>query len=469
MNPFRRTLPVLATVWPLLFAPVLPAQQGSSTFGYARTRGMADLGILPRPIEVAVADIVNYHRHWLPLPRAGEAVALDVRFGAERVATCGKAILQIGMTTAPSGEVTALPPVDLALVVDCSGSMEAAGKLDEVRRGLLALAERLRRDDRVALVTFDDQAQVRCPLRVLGDGQWFRAAVERLAPGSSTNLHGGLMLGLRELGRETSSRGVARRVILLTDGIANRGETDPTAILRDAIGYTDDGVDLTTIGVGAELNADLLDRLARGGRGLFHFVADARDIAKVFVDEVEMLIAPVARRPVLRVELPPDLEFERSYGHAVRRCDDGALEIQLPDMNRGMTSVVLLECRAGEVRPEQSLSVRVGLRARAVDGGVLDLLGHATLRGADFGGDPLVDEEVAKNHTIAVLAQGMHRMAQFAELQRWADADRALCAAIDGARRRLPSCEDPDVGRVLEMAEGHARTLRRYVDRFGDY
>src|SRR5262249_28190268 len=197
--------------------------------------GRADPGRLPPRPAAAAADIVDSHKPRLPLPRAGEAVAMDVRFGGETVHTGGEAILQLGFTTAPSGDRSDLPPLNLALVIDCSGSMADAGKMDAVKAGLRAFADRLRRDDQVAIVTFSVESQVLCPRRRFDSGHWFRSAVAQLATGGSTNLHGGLMLGLREVATDPLPAG-SNRVILLTDGIANRGVTDPEAILRDSRG-----------------------------------------------------------------------------------------------------------------------------------------------------------------------------------------------------------------------------------------
>src|SRR5262249_52383596 len=125
--------PPLRLLLPLLLAPSLATQEGHSQFGHARTRELAELGVLPTPLEVAVADIVDSPRPRLPLPRAGEAVAMDVRFGGATVAPGGEAVLQLGFTTAPSGDHSDLPPLNLAFVIDCSGSMADAGKMDAVK------------------------------------------------------------------------------------------------------------------------------------------------------------------------------------------------------------------------------------------------------------------------------------------------------------------------------------------------
>lgn len=458
--------------------PALPAQDAGSSFGHARTREMAELGRLPTPRDVAVADIVNYHHHNLPLPRAGEPLGLDLRFLADRVRPGEDAVLQVGLAAAPSHDRSDLPPLNLALVIDQSGSMADAGKMEQCKRGLRVFVDKLRREDRVALVTYADEAQLAAPGRRLGDGRWLRDAIDALTPGGSTNLHAGLMLGLREIAAEPLRRG-SNRVILLTDGIANRGVTAPEEILADAQRILAQDVDLSTIGLGSDLNVELLDRLARGGRGLFHFVADGKDVAKVFAEEVEALLAPVARRLELRLDLPPGIDLVEAIGHEVRRTGAARATIALPDANRGMTAVVICRLRVGR-RADAGERLRVAATLRAEDptGRPIDVDAAATLRvraahdgdGDDDGdrADRATDVEVRKNHAIAELAAGLHAMAVHAEGRRWADAERALRGPFERVREQFGHGDDHDVRAVLEMAEGHLRTLRRYVERFRD-
>ncbi len=462
-----------------LLAAALPAQDAGSTFGHARTRALAELGRLPTPADVAVADIANYHRHRLPMPAAGATVALELRFGAMALDDAGRACLQVGYTTTDTVDRSELPPLDLALVIDTSGSMQASGKMDQVKRALRAFVRRLRAHDRVALIGYSSEATLLERCRALGDGRWLEDAIEGLQPGGSTNLHGGLMLGLREISAQKEhGRDLSRRVILLTDGIANRGVTDPEQILGDALAFTREGIDLSTIGLGSDLNTELLDRLSRGGGGLFHFVADGEDIDKVFVAEMQSLVAPVARQCRLRLQLPTGLELEHVFGHRAVPGEAGELLVDLPDLNRGATGVVLCRLRghrrfldggtvravlefreAGQDRPRQvAADARIEAHPRRGAGDEDDVLGDAALR----------DPEVRKNFTIAELAQAMHDMARDAADKRWAEADRVLRRAVTAARQRYPSGDDQDLARVREMAEGHLRTLQRYLDRFRD-
>ncbi|MCA8975051.1 MAG: VWA domain-containing protein [Planctomycetes bacterium] len=459
----------------LILAPALLAQESQSSFGHARTREAAALGRLPLPIEVAVADIVNYHRHRLPLPRDDRGMMLELRFGNTEAAPGDEVVLQFGYTTAPGDDSSDLPPLNLALVIDRSGSMAEANKLDQVKAALAAFVGKLRPADRVALITYDNEPTLAQRSRSVDDARWLRDAIARIETGGGTNLHGGLMLGLREVSANARSDS-SNRVLLLTDGIANRGVTDPERILADAREFTAEDVDLSTIGVGRNLDIALLDRLARGGRGLFHYVADAVDVQKVFVEEHEGLVASVARRVQLRFQLPRELEFVRAVGHhCVRSCyetersrsGDG-VTIDLPNQNRGATGVVMVVCRvAGDCPLDSTVHVPGELSYQGA-AGQRSIQVDETLTLSRRRCELLRDPEVRKNHTIAVLAEGMHEMARQAECRRWADADRALRRALEFSREQFASDDDVDVARVRRMALDQDRTLQRYVDRFRD-
>jgi len=298
--------------------------------------------------------------------------------------------------------------------------------------------------------------------RVRGDGRWLRDAIDRLEPGGGTNLHAGLMLGLDELAHGSLGR-MDRRVIVLTDGIANVGVTAPDQIVADATRRAETAVDISTIGVGQNLDVPLLQRLADGCRGLFHYVADGADVQKVFVAEADALLAAVARRVTLSVTLPDDLDIVRVYQDGARWRRD-SFELPLPDLNAGVTGVVMVQCRVNGLGGGRA---RASLRYEAADGErarTVDAAGELPVRE----GPAQADVEVRKNAAIAVLAYGMAEMSRSCEARRWADADNALARASDDARRLFPG-NDTDVQRVREMVAGHTRTLRKYVDRFRDY
>lgn len=458
---FKILLPLI-----LLALTALPAhaQEGASTAAAARTRYLSEMGLIPASRSVAVEEFVNYHRHQIGRPRAGEAVLLDVRWGNDRLSAADpEAVLQIGFSTALASDRQQLPPVNLALVIDKSGSMAAADKLSKVKESLLTLVNQLRETDTLSIVVFDSEAEVLRPARALGDREEVRRLIRQIETGSSTNIHAGLMLGYREALRNYNREGT-NRVVLLTDGIANRGVTDPAQIARESLSFNDRGVDLSTIGVGLDLNKDLLRDLAKSGRGLFHFVADAQDIDKVFLKEVQSLVAPVAAEPDLEIEYGPGLELAQVYGYEPVR-GEGRLKIKLDNMNQGLTQVVMLRFRAkrgGVDGARPTVRVHFSYHDLEQKRRVIKKEEASLSFGGGPAGDALRDPEVGKNFTIALLAQSIRDMAAAVEAQRYKDAEHLLNAAIAKTHQRYPHLEDEDISRTLLIAQKYQEMVRKY-------
>ncbi|HWT03136.1 MAG TPA: VWA domain-containing protein [Pyrinomonadaceae bacterium] len=441
-------------------------QAGVSSAAESRTRYLAESGVLPASREVAVEEIINYRRHQIGLPKAGQSVALDVRWGNDQVAPGQEAVLQVGFTTSLAIDREQLRPVNLALVIDKSGSMADADKMSRVKAALLTMVGQLRESDVLSIVVFDSEAEVLMPAQPIGNREDVRRLIRSIEPGSSTNIHAGLMLGYHQA-LVNYRRDVTNRVILLTDGIANTGVTDPTRISRDSLAFNDRGIDLSTIGVGLDLNKDLLRILAKSGRGLFHFVADAQDIEKVFLTEVQSLVSPVATTPNVEIDFDPGLELVQLYGYEpqFRR---GGVRVKLDNMNSGLTQVVMMRVRPALYVPGRSrLSVRVRLsyydlarRRQVVESGEASVAVRDAAQG-----DMLDDGEVDKNYSIALLAQAIRDMAAASEAGRFREAENLLTVAINRTSQRYPNLDDEDIRRTLSTAQKYQEALRRQNQR----
>lgn len=206
--------------------------------------------------------------------------------------------------TAPEAEPAERPPLNLALVLDRSGSMGGA-KLAYAKRSAAWLLSRLRDTDRVAFVDFDDRVRLLAPLAPVGGGAQAQA-LGHVRPGGSTNLSGGWLKGVEELRRAPD--GEPRKLLLLTDGQANVGITDPAQLVGLAGSAAGDGVGTTTIGYGDDFDEDLLTAMADAGRGNAHYAPTADAAPAIFAQEVEGLTSLVAQN--LSVEVRPSAEVE---------------------------------------------------------------------------------------------------------------------------------------------------------------
>lgn len=412
------------------------------------------------PDEVAVEEFVNYHKHRLALPKVGQAVALDTRWGNNEISAAQReAVLQIGFTTAEVSERTDLRPLNLALVIDKSGSMAESDKMSRVKESLRTLVGKLRPDDIVSIVVFDTEAEVLFPASRIGEGYELRRAIDCIEPDGSTNLHNGLMLGYREA-LKNFRKDSTNRVILLTDGIANVGTIDPNKIAAESSEFNGQGLDLSTIGVGLNLNNDLLRTLAKSGRGLYHFVSDYQDIEKVFVNEVQSLISQVAKKVEVSVDYDPNLQVEKIYGYAPRYRTNG-FSVVMDDMNNGLTQVVMLRFRAkNPLKSASNVKIRLSYfdvqRRKTVEEVQEVRLVPSEQKFCDI----LADVEVKKNYTIAELAQSLFEMTAAAKRQNYRQAENFLNASAQETYKRFPNMEDKDIRFILNIVEGYQRDLK---------
>ena len=239
-------------------------------------------------------------------------------------------------------------PADLALVLDRSGSMQG-GKIAYARQGAAAAVNLLGPEDRASLVQFDDQVDLLYPLTPAGRAGALQASIAGIEARGNTDLHGGWAAGAASLGNGEPERG-ARRVVLLTDGLANHGVTDPGAITAEVAEAARRGIATSALGIGEDYNEELLEAMARAGDGSYTFVESPDQLPAFFEAELRGLKSVAGREVRLGLAPGPGIEI-------VSVLND------LPSSNTG--SLVLPNLVAGG-RLEIGLAMRAlpGLSAR---------------------------------------------------------------------------------------------------------
>jgi Ca-activated chloride channel family protein len=176
-------------------------------------------------------------------------------------------------------------------------------KIANAKEAILQGIRTLREGDRFAVVAYDDDVTLVVPAAQATPEARDAAiaAVERIASRGSTDLHGGWQRGCEQV-EEGLSKDAVGRCLLLTDGLANRGVTDPDEIVRQCAAWRDKRVVTTAFGVGADFDETLLRRMADAGGGNFQFIESAAQIADFVASEVGEALATTVREAVLVVD-----------------------------------------------------------------------------------------------------------------------------------------------------------------------
>jgi Ca-activated chloride channel family protein len=232
------------------------------------------------------------------------------------------------------------------------------------------LTDRLREDDSIALVTFSDEARTVLPMtRVGGHRARVHDAIDELRPTDSTNLGAGVRTGYATA-VEGLRPGATNRIVLLSDGLANTGDTDADTILEHiANARREHGITLFGVGVGSEYGDALMERLADRGDGHTTYVSSDEDARSVFSEQLPQNVELTARDAKAQVAFDPQTVTEfRLVGYDDRRVADEDFRDDRVD--------------GGEVGPGHTVTALYAVRTRP---GATGHLATASVRWLDPG------------------------------------------------------------------------------------
>ncbi len=276
----------------------------------------------------------------------------------------GDGTIQI-QVVAPDAPViyTDRPRLNLALVIDRSGSMSEARKLDFVKTAAHQLVDMMGPDDTLSIVAYDHQVQVPWPSRRVGrDRSDLHRIIAGLYPGGATFLSGGLEEGFRQA-RAGQRRGALNRVLLLSDGLANRGTTSRGELRERAAVMSEKGISVSTFGVGNDFDEELMTMVAGGGGGNYRYLGDPERIVAALASEFRTASRTAASEVEIIIRLRRDCRFGSVLGRDWRR-DGDAYVIRLGDLSAGERRTVFASLNVAGDRPGLREVGEVAMRYR---------------------------------------------------------------------------------------------------------
>ena len=415
------------------------------TASYTVARRFLDDGFLPEEDSVRVEEYVNYFDQGYESP-AADAFAIHIDgspspFGGGnhwlvRVGLQGKDLLEEQRQDAT-----------LVFTIDVSGSMAREDRLELVKQSLRLLVDEIRSDDRVAIVTYGDRGSVLLEATAGRHKGEILRAIDSLQPGGSTYVEDGLKVAYR-LAADENEPGRITRVMVLSDGVGNVGNTGAESILKEIREQVDQGITLTTIGFGmGNYNDVLMERLANDGDGAYYYVDTLSEAQRIFVENLTGTLQVIAKDAKVQVDFNPEtVSRYRLLGYENRDVADEDFRDD--------------EVDAGEIGAGHSVTALYELKLREEAEG---LLGTVYMRYEDVGLNEIVEINSEFHHSDLAVSfeeassrfQLTAVVAEFAELLRgsyWA-RDGSLQAVADEARRvqrLLP--ESTDIAEFASLA-----------------
>ena len=427
------------------------------TASYTVTRKFVTDGNLPDPDSVRVEEFVNYFDYEYERP-SEDAFAIHMEGSPSPFGGENHWLMRVGLQ---GKDIAAESRKDAALIftIDVSGSMEREDRLELVKKSLRLLVDELRPTDEVGIVIYGSSGQVLLEPTSGEDKDEIKDAIDELRPGGSTFVADGLRLAYK-MAVDNVEDGRITRVIVLSDGVGNVGDTGSGSILRQVQEHVDQGVTLTTVGFGmGNYNDVLMERLANDGDGSYHYVDELSEARRIFVEDLTGTLQVIARDAKVQVDFNPEVVSRyRLLGYENRRVADEQFRDDTVD--------------AGEIGADHSVTALYELKLHddADSDDADSILGTVFVRYQDPDSSEVL--EISRTLQQSELSAGFEDasarfqlaavVAEYAEILResyWAQ-DGSLEDVVAQARRvqgLLPRGSD-----VAEFADLTQRTLSVY-------
>jgi len=315
------------------------------TASYSNVRRFLTSGRLPPRDAVRVEELINYFPYRYTPPTADVPFAARLEVASAPWAPVHR-LVRIGLK---GREFTAetRPAANLVFLLDVSGSMNSPNRLPLVKESLRLLVDRLRPDDRVAIVTYAGNSGLALASTPASRKREILAALDSLSPGGSTNGAMGIHLAY-DIAKANFATGGLNRVILCTDGDFNVGVTNRDELVRLISEKAKSRVFLSVFGFGmGNLKDSTLESLSAKGNGAYGYIDSRREAEKVFVEQVEGTLATIAKDVKIQVEFnPARVQSYRLIGYENRMLakeDFNNDAVDAGDIGAGHTVTALYE------------------------------------------------------------------------------------------------------------------------------
>jgi Ca-activated chloride channel family protein len=435
---------------------VVGCSSANSSYYYAQM--LANRDNLDFQDSLKADEYLNaFDQDWLAVPE-GEDVVLRVDALADTVPAVGEnALYQVAVKTRRPTAEELRQPMALSLVMDVSGSMTGE-KMSDLKTALKNAILELRDGDKVSLVTFNSEANVLASALMISAEVRAQlvASVDSIVAGGGTNIEAGLIAGYQEMSKLTDVP--TRRLLLLTDGVSSVAAVSPELIAQRAnVGFIE-GARISTIGLGADVDQEVLRYIAAQGNGHYYFANNSKTLTSILREGLATTVIPVASGIQLTLQLGAGYELVRLYGgqhdddreasEAVTANTETASsstskQVSLGELNAHDWRVLIAEVRrislgdsyakSSHAETPKDVVLNVSGEYQPVAGGNVIAL-HPSAESALASEAESINRNVLRNATLYANAQALIEVGTLAREERYDDALRVIDLQINNNR-----------------------------------
>lgn len=252
-----------------------------------------------------------------------------------------KVYLLARLVAGPAPDDRQRRPLNLSLVIDHSGSM-AGDKIDYTRQAAQFLVQNLGVRDILSVILYNDTVDALIQPEPVRHKDTINQKIGNIKVGGTTNLSGGWLEGCTRVAQNLNDD-YLNRVILMTDGLANRGVTEASKLVAMAQQKRSERVTTTTMGLGRDFNEDLLMAMANAGGGAFYFIESPEAAPLIFKEELQGLLSVVGQNLTISIEPTEFVTVVNQLNAYPMHSDGSRVSFRLGDVFGDEVKTLILE------------------------------------------------------------------------------------------------------------------------------
>lgn len=418
---------------------------------------------IPTPDNLITTNFLDFLKKQYPDPTDNAVVKMDVKWGNDEVTQKSKeAILELGFKVKYKPNFDNAAPLNISIVLDISGSMEGHDRIDALKIALINYIKKLRPNDIVSLIVFNDKSSILIPARKVDDANYFISVIKDIEAGGCTVIYDALIDGYEQVLRNFKPN-YTNRVLLLTDGFDS---TPVEKLVNKSKEYNKKGIELSTIGVGEDYNQSLLSLLSSVGGGMLNFTFDSKKLFSIFEQELNSVLLNCAKNLKVDIKYNNQIIFKQLYGHPFTKTND-IVTMSINHVFSGLNTLALLKFDLNnptEKIEKEPIIIKMTYFDSYLKSNVYaEEKAYLKWRPATNNFEIIMEAEHKKLYAIAILNQSLKVMSEAFVKKDYKLALTEIQNTITQIKNLYPDAKDADVEKLASSAADYALSLNRLI------